>query len=230
MGSAVLVSEIIEECRVRLDLPTITSTTFFSTAKSLNLVKYSARRLSALIRRADSDYFLVSTIVPTAAGVNQVSLPSNFSDLRSISWVKSSAEYVPLEMASQDEVASTSDTSRSWESAPLYRLESETIVLYPTPNAVYDLSIRYDSGIYVTSTASSIICQPGWEEWIINDVCLRVATMMEQDPTVFAAERAETEANVVKQAASRDRFRSHQVRDLWGDDYGYDPRSLWARR
>jgi hypothetical protein len=230
VGTAVLVSAIIEEVRTRLDLPTITSTTFINTTNSLNLVKYSARRLGAIIRRVDSDYFLTTATLTTIANVNEVSLPDNFSDLRSLAWMRSTNERVPLELASVDDFDATSEDGESWQSAPRYRLTSGVVMLFPKPNAAYSLSVYYDTGIYVSATTDIISCQPGWDEWIVLDVASRVRTMEEKDAADILAERAKVEFDIVKQASSRDKYMSHQVRDLWeGGDF-IDSRSLWMRR
>lgn len=230
MGTTVLVSEIVEEVRSRIDLPTISSTTFFNTTNSLNMVKFSARRLSGIIRRVDSDYFLTTDTLTTSPSINEVSLPANFSDLRSLSWMRSTNDRVPLELASADDFASVDESAQAWSGAPRYRLMGSVIMLYPKPSAAYDLSIYYDTGIYVDATTDVISCQPGWDEWIVLDVCIRLAQKMEDDPSVFAAERQKVEADIVRQAGSRDRYRTHQVRDLWDGGDLIDSRSLWVRR
>lgn len=230
MGTAVLVSAIIEEARVRLDAPTITSTTLFNTANSLNLVQYSARRLGGIVRRADSDYFLTTSTLTTSVGINEVSLPADFSDLRSIAWMRSTNDRVPMDLASVDDFTDPSENSESWQAAPRYRLTSGVVMVFPRPAAAYTLSLYYDTGINVTATTDIISCQPGWEEWIILDVCVRVRMMDEKSAKDFLDERAKVEFDVIKQAGSRDKYQTHQVRDLWGGGDVTDFRNLWVRR
>jgi hypothetical protein len=230
VGTAVLVSEIIEEARVRLGLPTVSSSSFFGTANSLNLAKFSARRLSGIIRRLDSDYFLTTGSLSTTAGQNAVALPTNFSDLRQLSWMRGTNERVPLDMAGPDDWDATSEDAKAWDSAPRYRIQGGNVLLYPKPNAIYTLSIYYDTGIYVTATSDSISCQPGWDEWMVLDICVRVRQMEEVSAADFLAERNKVEADIVSQALTRDRFRTHQVRDLWEGGETIDSRSLYVRR
>ena len=230
MGTAVLVSEVLEEARVRLGLPAYASGSLVTSTAALNLVKFSARRLSALIRRTDSDYFLTTGSLTTSAGINEVSLPANFSDLRSIAWMRTADERVPLEMASVDDLDGTGETAESWQCAPRYRLTSNVVMLFPKPNAAYTLSIYYDTGIYVTATTDLISCQPGWDEWLVLDFCVRVRQMEEASAADFIAERNKVEFDIIKQASMRDRFMVHQVRDLWEGGEVIDSRSLYVRR
>lgn len=231
MGTSVLVSDVIQESMVRLALPTTLSTTTFpKAAEALALVKFSARRLSGIIRRLDSDYFLATTALATTANQQHVALPSNFSDLRQLSWMRSATDRVPLEKASVDEMNAASETGEAWSSAPRYRLQAENILFFPKPSAVYNLSIYYDGGIYVTATSDSISCQPGWDEWMVLDVCARVRMMEEASATDFLSERDKVERDIVAQATARDRFRVHEVRDLYEGGEGIDSRSLFVRR
>lgn len=231
MGTAVLVSEIVQEAMVRLALPTTLSTTTFpKAAEALALVKYSARRLSGIIRRHDNDYFLTTGALVTVANTQTVALPANCSDLRQLSWMRSATDRVPLEMASVDYMDAASEAGEAWDAAPRYRLQGDNILFFPKPNAVYNLSVYYDTGLYVSATSDSMSCQPGWDEWMVLDVCVRVRQMEEISAADFIAERNKVEADIVRQAASRDRFSTHQVRDLWEGGDLLDSRSLYVRR
>jgi hypothetical protein len=232
VGTSVLVSEVMDEARLRLSWPAFSSSTYWTTTEALNVVKFSARRLSALVRRAyGSDYFTTTTTVTTTSGNNVVALPTNFSDLRQIAWVRSADDVVPMEMATTDDIDATGETARAWDSAPRYRMLGGSLYVYPKPNAVYTLSLYYDTGIYVTATSDSISCQPGWDEWLVLDFCIRARQSEERDASDFLTMLAKVEKDIVDQAASRDRFRVHQVRDLWtGEDAVLDSRSLYVRR
>jgi hypothetical protein len=231
MATSVLVSEVLEEARVRLDLPAFSTTTFVTSAAALNFVKFGARRLSAILRRAyGSEYFTTRTTLSTQANVDTVSLPSNFTDLRQLAWMRTSTESVPLEMASVDEWLASSEDVQPWNSAPKYRLIGQTITLYPCPNAIYTLSLYYDTGIFVTATSDTISAQPGWEEWLVLDFCIRVRQKEEKDASDFIVERESVEQEILAAAQARDRFQTHTVRDLWDGGDMTDSRSLYVRR
>lgn len=230
MATNVLVSDILEEIRVRLNEPTVSSTTFWSSTVALNMLKYSARRLSGIIRRTNSDYFTVNSTITTQAGVNVVSLPSDCTDVRQIAWMRSETDSVPLQLATVDDWLEPSENVEAWSGAPLYRVMGNTVMLFPTPNAAYDLSIYYDTGIFVDETTDLIATQPGWEEWMVLDVCIRARQREEKDARDFMAERAKVEAEIVTQSSKRDRFRQHVIRDLWDGGDWVDSRSLYVRR
>lgn len=230
MGAAVLVSAIITEIQERLDLPTFGSSSFPTSTAALNLVISSAKRLSGLIRRCDSEYFLVTGALSTVANTQAVALPSNFSDLRQLSWMRSATERVPLDLAGPDDWNAASEAGVAWDGAPRYRLQGGNILLFPKPSAVYTLSIYYDTGIYVSATSDSIDCQPGWDEWMVLDACVRVRQKEEASAADLLKERDKVEADIVRQATTRDRFRTHQVRDLYEGGEVIDSRSLYVRR
>lgn len=231
MGTSILVSEVIEEARVRMNAPFFTSSTQITTTAALNLMKFSARRLSAKLRRAyGSDYFARTGTVTTQADLNSVSLPQDFTDLRQISWVRGANDSVPLDVASVDEFSAPGEDSQAWSGSPRYRLLGNTIQLFPCPNAEYTLSLYYDTGIFVSATSDTMVIQPGWEEWLINDFCVKVRQSQNKEAGDFLRERAIAEEEILKEAAQRDRFRTHIVRDTWGDGDSVDTRSLYWRR
>jgi len=231
VGASVLVSEVIEEARFRVDANSGAST-YVNDAAMLRLVKFSARRLSAMIRREfGGDYFTSRTTLTTTPSSDTVALPGNFSDLRQIAWVRGSNDVVPMSRAGVDDWRASSETATAWDAAPTYQIQSSNLLVFPKPNQAYTLSIYYDTGIYVTSTSDSIDAQPGWEEWLINDVCIRIRMREDLEFSSFEKERSIAAAEIKQQAAQRDRVGVHTVRDLWGDgSESIDPRSLFARR
>lgn len=231
MGTSILVSEVIEEARVRMNAPVFTSSTQITTTAALNLMKFSARRLSSKLRRAyGSDYFTRTGTVATQAGLNSVSLPQDFTDLHQIAWVRGTNDSIPLDVASVDEFTTPGENPQAWAGAPKYRLLANTIQLFPCPNAEYTLSLYYDTGIFIAASSDSMIIQPGWEEWLINDFCVKVRQSQNKEAVDYLRERAIAEEEILKEAAQRDRFRTHIVRDTWGDGDLVDTRSLYWRR
>jgi hypothetical protein len=231
VGTSILVSEVIEEARVRMNAPAFTASTQITTTAALNLLKFSARRLSSKLRRAyGSDYFTRTGTLTTQADLNSVSLPQDFTDLRQIAWVRDSGPSIPLEVASVDEFLTPGELSQAWAGAPKYRLQGNVVQFFPCPNAVYTLSLYYDTGIFVTAASDTMIIQPGWEEWLINDFCVKVRQSQNKEAGDFIRERAIAEEEILKEASQRDRFQNHTVRDTWGDGDYVDSRSLYWRR
>jgi hypothetical protein len=230
MATNVLVSELLEESRIRLDYPAFTTTTFVTSAAALSMLKFSARRLSGILRRANSDYFTTTSTVPTVASTATVSLPSNMSDLIQVAWLRSATDSVPLERASVDQLLVPTEDVRAWSGAPLYRLEGNLIRLFPTPDQIYTLSLYYDTGIYVSATSDNIACQPGWDEWLVLDFCIKCRQREEKPADDFMMAVGKLEPEIVRQATTRDRFRTSEIRDLWDGGEWIDSRSLYVRR
>lgn len=230
MGTAVLVSDVIEEARVRLDHDAPTAGTFITSTEALSFVKFSARRLSAILRAANSDYFLTRGTLTTTPNVDSVSLPSNCTDVRQIAWLRSSTESIPLEVAGVDDYLASGEQVEAWGAAPKYRLHGGSVRFFPTPNAAYTLSLYYDTGIFITATSDSIDAQPGWEEWLVQDYCAKARQKEEKDPSIHLVELKRVEQEIVAAARQRDRFRTLQVRDEWLGGEAVDTRSLYWRR
>jgi len=230
VATSVLVSDIMEEARVRLDYDDFSTTSYVTTTMALNWVKFGARRLSSLIRWANSDYFLTLGTVTTTASVSTVSLPSNFTDLRQIAWLRAADESVPLRMASVDDYLAAGESVKAWDAPPLYRLHGSTLRFFPTPSDTYTVSLYYDTGIFVTATSDSIDAQPGWDEWLIQDFMVKALEREEKDSTESIRMKMQIEEEIVAQAKQRDRFSTFQVRDTWGSGEFVDDRSLFWRR
>lgn len=231
MATSILVSEVIEQARVRLDEDEFDSETYITSTMALDFVKYGAQRLSAILRRAfGADYFITRGTITTTASVDTVDLPANCTDLRQIAWLRSATESVPLEMMSVDEFLASGEEVKAWDAAPKYRLHGNQVRFAPIPNQAYTLSLYYDTGIFVTATTDTIDAQPGWEEWLVHDFMVKALERDEKDPSLHMAEKAAIEREIFEQAAQRDRFRTHEVRDLWDGGEWIDSRSLYVRR
>lgn len=231
MATSTLVSDILTEVTFRLDMPASTSTTFLTSTGALNLAKFSTRRLSSIVRRAfGSDYFTTQSTLTTTPGQNYITLPANFTDLRQIAWLRSTNDSVPLQRAAVDDFLAPNEQAQSWSGSPIYRLQANTVIFFPCPSSAYNLSVYYDTGIFITATSDTVYLQPWWDEWWINDICVKVRQKEELDASDFVRERQIAEENMKLDAAQRDQFRVSQVRQVFdGTDY-VDSRSLFVRR
>lgn len=228
--TTVLVSDIIEQVRVRLNLPTPSSDTFLTSTEVLNLVKFSARRLSGKVRREGSDFFTTVSLLTTTPSVDTVALPTNCTDVRKVAWMRTAGEGVPMERAGVDDWLAAGEQAQAWNGAPMYVVQGSSLRLFPCPTQAYSIALYHDTGIFVTATGDEFAVQPGWEEWIVLDVCIRYRQAEEKDASEFVAERGEVEAEVLTQARARDRYRTAEVRDLWDGGEWADGRSLFERR
>lgn len=230
MGVSITAADVIEQVRLRLDYPTFTTATYIKSTDMLTFAKYSLRRLSAIIRMANSDYFLTTTTTTTTPSTATVSLPTNCTDVRQVAWLRSSTESVPLQVAGVDDFLVATERVEAWGAPPLYRLQSGLIRFFPTPSATYTISIYYDTGIFITGDEDAIDAQPGWDEWLVHDIACKCLQREEKDYSMHMAERDIVQREIVAQARQRDRFRTMQVRDEYLGGDLIDSRSLYWRR
>ena len=226
MGVSFLVSDIQERVRVRCGLPAYTANTNVTTAMILSMVQESARDLSAIVNESDW-YFATKTNPTTAANVATVALPANFGKLLSLSWVKSSNQVLKLDPANLEEVR-PGVAGATWETRiPEYRLAADAIEFFPTPTAVYNLELRYTTGMVVASAGDTLVGQNGWDTWIVYNCCCIVRERQEKEHSDF--ERARDKKLVeIQLSAKRDPNGIKQPRDVRSGP-AYDPTDPWWR-
>lgn len=215
MPVAFQVSDLIEDVRTRLDLPTYSASTNPTSTQILNMCTESALRLSAVVRSAfGADYFETSTDLTTQSGLEYVSLPDNCSAVNRLVWVRGTDDFVEIERAPQHE---THAWSGGWSSRrPKYRLRTGVIWFFPTPDAAYTVKCTYDTGIVVTATTDYINGEPGWREWMTLDVCRKMRMADEKDGSDLLLAQQQVEA-MIKSLAPRDKAGITQVRDVDDD-------------
>jgi hypothetical protein len=210
----VAASDLTEDVRVRLTLPAFASGSgFLSTEQVYRMLSQSCRALSVVLHNAFGDTdFLTRSTATTVAATATIAAPSGMHRLVSVHWNRSSTEAVQLRTATEHDLGNLS--SRSWdELRPAYMLSRSTIYLYPVPSAAYTLTLQYTTGVVTSAvtSATTFDAEPLWDEWIVLDVCEKVANK-EEKPR-FAAERGRVEAMITKNAGKRDQFAVHSVGD-----------------
>ena len=219
------VSDIAEDVRQLLTVPTFTASSKPTTTRVLAQIQRSTRSLAALTRqKLGRDYDLISyDAVVTQPNVNQVSLPPNFGELVKISWVKDATTQVPLDHALPSDFEPLGFNPRSWEAPvdsgylttrPKYSIEGNTITFYPCPSQVYNIAIWYTDHFVVTALTDNIVGRLDWDRWIALDVAMAFCSDLKRDPSVFATEKAQLEANLFNHKRKRDQQAVHSLEDI----------------
>lgn len=231
MSVAVTVSDVQERVRQRMSLPAYSSTTFVTTSEILDLVKQSAQLLSAIIDEAwGGHYFTTSLDMTLIAGTPSYDLPTNFADLIRIAWMKTAGEpFIMLKPASVDDWE-PNPTGWSGGVVPRYRVIGPDIHFYPTPMEAHQLRMHYSTGIFINAASDVINARVGWDEWLVLDVCAKIQTKLEMDPSVYIAQRERVERMIKQQCSRRDKSRPGQIRDLRGADERNWLKSRWPWR
>ena len=205
--------------QVRYDLPDFSTTTKPTTAQINIMINQSAARLSALLVASfGDDYFTTTGTLTTVASTATTTLPTDFYKLRQLVWLRATDDPVEIMRASLDDYARYSLlTAVAWSGyAPVYRFQgASTLRWLPTPNAAYAVTCTYVAApATLSADGDTIDAGPGWEEWIVQDVCVRLAQIREEDPSVYMAERADCETRIRSQAPGRDPYALVQARDV----------------
>lgn len=217
MGRSVSFSTLREAVRTRYDLPTFGSSTYVTTAHVNAMINASMQAYSAMLCEAYGDnYFTTSASATTSAGVGTNSLPTRFYKLTRLWWLRGTDDVVPILRANVNELGMANYSARSWtECGPRYRLQGTSLVQWlPKPNAVYDVVFDYvQLPADLSADGDTFEGGPGWDEWVVNDVCAKIAQREEKDPAGYLAVRADWEARIRAQATERDEAEALTVRD-----------------
>lgn len=215
------ISTGIERVRQLCGLGPFTANSQVTSTAVLDYFKTAAVLLGGMVKEYSDEELLTSSgTITTVPNVAQVSLPTHFSDLIRIVWMRTPTEEIPLEWANVDdwEANPSGGLSNAWTThGPIkYRLMgANTIELYPTPPGAYTLKLHYTTGIYVTSTSDTLIVRDGWDQWMVLQCCIFVRTSQQKDGSEFWPQLQMLEASIRKQLR-RDKFGVQTIRDLRG--------------
>lgn len=212
----------------RYDLPAYASTGFVSTTGITRTINASLQAFYALLVECyGSEYFDATATISTIAGVSVTSLPSRFYKLRSLVWIRGTDDIVPVPRINQEEVYLGAYDPQSWSTyAPRYAVQGQAVRWYPTPNAVYSLSMSYAAlPDDLAEDTDAFDGGAGHEEWVVAEVCRRIALREDKDPSVFLYERDVVERRIRTQASERDEAEPMILRDVQSTN-----ESAWARR
>lgn len=216
MATSISISDVLAQAAFRLHLPNFAAGEFVSDTQALMLAKMAVSRLGAMLNRSFGDnYFARTATLSTQAGLDLVSLPDDFKDLLSLTWVSGN----DAQTVTRAEITDYDPTARSWSTAyvPKYRIEGETLVLTPIPSAVYTLRCAYTTGLSITSTADTIQALPGCDEWLVLDICQIIRGREDKDVSTYVLAKREIQEDLKAQAIQRDRHGTTAVRDVRGE-------------
>lgn len=225
MGRAVTLDEIKEDVRQRCDLPTYSTTTFITTAAVTRLINTSLQSFYALLIECyGDDYFLTfDTSLTTTANFSYTALPADFVAMKKLYWLRGTGDPVEIIPGNADDYLRIHLDSQSWDACqPRYRLAMQRMMWLPKPSAAYDLRLWY---VYapadLAAGADTFQAGPGWDEWVVLDVCRKIAEREERDPGEFISLRGDAETRIRGQAPDRYQTDGAAVRDVMGPGYGY---------
>lgn len=221
-----------EEVRQRCDLPTFNTTSFITKTVVDGWINRASKRLMERLAVLDEDYYTTTALLQTQATVPTVSLPPLCYKITRLVWVRGANDVVPCRRATQDELMGFGDINLGWNGLrPAYDLIGNAFQFWPTPDAIYNLRLHYVKLLdALAADTDALNLGPGWEEWILADVCARCARKEERIDNAgdFDAEKLEAEAYIREGAANRDAGEPKFVRRATA--ISGSTRQLWDRR
>lgn len=207
MSRLVTLEDIREDIRTRYDLPAFTSATWETTNQVNRMINQSIQALSAVIMDSISDeYFATYEDITTAANIDLVSMPDRCARLIDVTWLKDTDQTVKLTQADARDIRKSGYEPKSWDSwTPRYKTHGNNALrLFPTPSEAYTLRITFLQLPEDLSADDDVFeAGPGWEEWVISDVCAKLAIREEKDAAIYLSMRADAEERIRNQAPLR---------------------------
>lgn len=219
MARSVTFSDLREEIRLRYDLPSAFSASTFVTTTAVNAwINKSLQAYYAMLVECYGDnYFATNSTLSTTSSQATTSLPSRFTKLLALHWLRATNDVVKLRPAGVDEIRLYGYGAVSWtDYTPRYRISgTSNLEWFPTPNAVYSVRCDYVAlPADLSADGDTFDAGNGWEEWVILDVCRKVADKEEMNPSGWIQQRDDVERRIRTQAPDRDEGEPLALRDV----------------
>lgn len=219
MSSTFVLSDLLRDVATLANCPQFTTNTRVTAAQATYWLSQAARELSALIRQKlceDRDLLQILTI-STVPDFNLISLPADCGEVHSVVWQRDTTDAVLLRSASAANLTDELEDGQSWSDVavePTWRLEGNTIALYPTSPEAEDLTVYYTTN-YDTS-GTTVQARTGFDRWVTLETCIQVCTARDRPQSVaaFQQQKALLENDLFARARKRDVNESHVIRDI----------------
>lgn len=231
MSTTFQVSEILADVARLANVPAFSATSNVTLSQATYWLVQSARSLSALLRQKlgdDLDLLQTATLT-TVPSFNLVSLPSDAGEVHSVLWAKSDTDYRLLSRASVDDLEEADVASKPWECAPKYRLEGNTIALYPASTEAESLLVFYTNYTDISGEATSFQGRLDFDRWVTLDTVCRVLAAKSRDNSTFLQDKMLLEKELFSQARKREPNRTNTIRDVRNRDRDRWLRNRWGQ-
>lgn len=197
------------------------------------MINSSVQALAAVLLESYGDnYYTTSATITTTPSTGTSALPTRCYKLLQLWWVRGTDDVVKLHRGSLDDLRLANYGARTWnEYGPRYRLQGvSTVQWLPTPSVAYTVTCDFvQLPAELSADGDTFVAGPGWEEFVVADVCRKIAAREEKDISQWMAERADAEARIRAQSPERDEGEALQVRDTWRPNLGMSDYELRNR-
>ncbi len=223
MARTFTVTEIESRARNRSDT---VNDPFFSSAELIEYIDTGYCKLYDLLVSRFQNYFLTSSAITTVAGQSDYTLPADFYKLQGLDQLDGTQTYTLLPFNFNERNQQNAQTVPLYPT-PLFRyvLKSSVLTLLPTPSDTKTLTLWYTPApVKITAGNQTIDGIAGWEEYVVNDVCVQIRKKQDLDASGFEGERALAEKRILEMGQERDAGFPKKVTDVTLLNFD---RSLW---
>lgn len=190
---------------------------FSSTAYRDRVKRWLNEGQHAVIRRVPTRDFLTSATTSTAAGTVAYPLPADFARLESVVLTVDRTPLHPVSIDWLDTLSAAGGTPQ------LYALDDQGLNIYPTPDGVYALKLRYwkDPVDMVGDTDAPTL--PATHQDILVSYAVSRAFRAEDDQERAASFMGDVERGIAEMAADRRgevADGNRQVPGMWNQRHG----------
>lgn len=200
------------------------NTNAVSDAEITVFINTALATLRDIIIGADED-FEISSQSYTSTGSEFFDLPADFYQLRGVDYVVSSTESHTLTPFSFTERNKNRNVNALYRfntfSSYSYHLVGTQLQIIPTPASGVAFKMWYIPNYTALSGSDTFNFYNGWDEFVVMDAAIKVATKVEDDPSPFIRERTVHATRIKSAATSRNHSISETVTDIYyvNDDW-----------
>lgn len=230
MAVTISVTTVLSNVAQLIAVPTFSASTNVTATQALAWTVQALESLQALNQQklGDDKHHISSVDLTTQASINILSLPSDAIEVFDVLWAEDDNTVHRLNPANARDLEPQSFDAREWDRPPTFRIEGNTLALYPCPSAAYDISVWYGSHFTVTTSGDTFQGRLDWQKWIEFDVAIKCLTRKRRYADIAGIQglQAQLEANLFSSGRRRNRAGPVRIADVdgcWNDEY-------WRRR
>jgi len=188
------------------------------------MLNKALRDLYAKLCEGAGEFLSENVSLITSAGVSVYTLPSDFWQLRGVTWERDVQFHAPLYRFESRDRAKLA--GRQWGSWAKYRLAdvalggAPSIELLPAPDSAYTIRVDYIPDPPTISSTIPLTCAPGMDDYIVLDAVGAILAAEETDVSVWEAKRAEALRTCMLSVSLRDENRNATISDGDADEIG----------
>lgn len=198
---------------------------FISDDELLEYINSAYAEYYGLITTLYEDYNISTADITTVENANIYNLPSDFFKMAGVDYEADSGFTVDVEkfqFVERNQLDNQFFDGTNFNHNMRYKLLGDTITFVPAPPANKTIRLWYIPSCPILTTDTQLIDGiNGYEEMVINEVCIRIMNKQEQDNAPFVGAKKACISRIEMEAPSRDAGTPSKVGDARGLEARY---------